>query len=164
MRKGLRQILLSLGLLSLGLLPMAASAAPAGSPEGYWKTAGSNGIIDIVHCGAGDTLCGKLAWFRIKPDDPNPQGLDMKNPDPARRDQPLCGLTFMYGFKPTSPGHWEDGVVYDAESGHTYRATMALRPDGTLELHGYIGISLIGRSEIWNRYSQNPPSCPTREK
>lgn len=152
--------------LPLILVMFAAAAAyaasPDASPEGHWKTAGGNGIIEIVRCGADGMLCGKLAWFRITPDDPNPQGLDLKNPNPAERKRSLCGLTFMYGFKPAAAGHWDDGVVYDAESGNTYRATMAMRPDGSLDLHGYIGISLFGRSEIWTRLTQPVPSCPGR--
>lgn len=135
-------------------------AAPGASPEGYWRTAGGNGIIQISRCGSDDTLCGKIAWFRINPGDPNPQGLDLKNPDPARRNRSLCGLTFMYRFKPAGPDHWTDGKVYDAESGDTYDATMTLRADGKLDLHGYIGISLLGRSEIWTRFTQPVPSCP----
>lgn len=143
------------------LAPVAAgAAAPNGSPEGYWRTAGGNGIIEITRCGADDALCGKIAWFRIKPDDPNPQGLDLRNPDPARRNRSLCGLTFMYGFKLTEPEKWDGGMVYDPESGNSYHATMAQRPDGKLDLHGYIGISLLGRSEIWTRVDQPIPPCP----
>ena len=139
-----------------------SAAAPNASPEGYWLTASGHGIIEITRCGAGDTLCGKLAWFRVEPGDPNTQGLDLKNPNPAERSRPLCGATFMYGFKPTAPDHWEDGMVYDAESGNTYHATLMLRPDGKLELHGYIGIPLFGRSEIWTRFTAPIPSCPGR--
>jgi uncharacterized protein (DUF2147 family) len=138
----------------------AVAAAPNVSPLGYWRTADGNGIIEIARCGADDTLCGKLAWFRISPDDPNPQGLDLKNPNPAERSRPLCGITFMYGFKPTASDQWDDGVIYDAESGNTYHAKMTLRPDGNLDLHGYIGISLFGRSEIWTRFTPPVPPCP----
>jgi uncharacterized protein (DUF2147 family) len=138
----------------------AAAATPNVSPEGYWRTAGGNGIIEIARCGADDTLCGKLAWFHIDSDDPDQQGLDLKNPDPAERNRSLCGITFMYGFKPTAPDHWDGGMVYDADSGNTYHAMMTLRPDGKLDLHGYIGISLFGRSEIWTRFAPPLPSCP----
>lgn len=152
---------ISLVLLCLALATPAA-AAPSASPEGYWRTAGGNGIIQIMRCGADDTLCGKLAWFRIAPDDPNPQGLDSKNPNPAERGRSLCGIIFMYGFRPSGQEKWGGGRIYDAESGNTYDATLALRQDGNLDLHGYIGISLLGRSEIWTRFTQPVPSCPGR--
>ena len=138
------------------------AAPPEASPEGYWLTKNHAAIVEIVRCGDGETLCGKLAWFRIRPDDPNPQALDLNNPDPSRRGRSLCGLSFMYGFKPVARNRWEDGMVYDAESGNIYHAIITLRADGALDLHGYIGISLIGRSEIWTRYTDPVPSCPGR--
>ncbi|HVH81894.1 MAG TPA: DUF2147 domain-containing protein [Stellaceae bacterium] len=138
-----------------------AAVPPAASPEGRWLTAGHHGVIEIYRCGGG-ALCGRIAWFRIDPNAPNPQGLDLHNPDPARRDQSLCGLTLMNGFRAAGPDDWEDGAVYDPESGNSYHATMRLDPDGTLRLRGYIGISLFGRSEVWTRFTERLPSCPTR--
>jgi uncharacterized protein (DUF2147 family) len=150
-------------LLSLGASLMIGAATPDPTAEGNWLTEKKSGIVQVFPCWAGgDELCGKLVWFRIGPGDPNPGGLDLHNPDPARRDQPLCGLMFMYGFKSADPNNWEGGTVYDPESGNTYHATMKLQPDGALRLHGYIGISLIGASEVWTRYAQPVPSCPTR--
>ena len=149
-------------ILMLGVSVVSGAAAPGPSPEGFWLTEKKSGIVEIFPCAGGDTLCGKLAWFRIKPDDPKPQGLDLKNPDAARRNRPLCGLTFMSGFKPTEPNNWEEGSVYDPDSGNAYHATMRLQGDGTLRLRGYIGISLIGRSEVWTRYAPPLPTCPTR--
>ncbi|MBV9554351.1 MAG: DUF2147 domain-containing protein [Alphaproteobacteria bacterium] len=117
--------------------------------------------MQIFRCWGGSLdLCGKLVWFRVKPDDPNPSGWDLKNPDPAQRKRPLCGLMFMYGFKPAGTDTWEGGTVYDADDGNTYHATMKLQSDGALRLHGYIGISLIGASEVWTRATQPVPACP----
>ncbi len=154
--------LLKLIPLVLGASAVIASASAEPSPVGNWLTEKKSGIVEVFPCSSDDGLCGRLVWFRIKPDDPNPRGLDLKNPDPSRRNQPLCGLTFMYGFKPTAPNNWEDGAVYDPETGKTWHATIKLRDDGALDLHGYIGISLIGRSEIWTRYTEKVPSCPAR--
>jgi uncharacterized protein (DUF2147 family) len=139
----------------------AASAAPP-TIQGYWLTANKKGVVEIFPCG--ERVCGKLAWFRLDPGDPNPEARDIKNPDPARRHEPLCGLVFIHEFKSTEPNTWEDGNIYDPESGNTYHGEMRLQADGTLRLRGYIGISLIGRSEVWTRYTQPLPSCPTRQQ
>jgi uncharacterized protein (DUF2147 family) len=157
----MRKVMRPAAVLLLISIAAAIGAAPNSAPEGYWLTEKHDGVIEIFRC-AGDMLCGKLAWFRIKPDDPNPQALDLKNPDPAKRSQSLCGLVFMTGFRPVAADRWEDGTIYDPDSGNTYHGTMQLRAGGTLDLHGYIGISLIGRSEIWTRYAEKPPPCPTR--
>lgn len=159
MLASMRPLMTSIVLL-LGAAVSTEAAAQDASPEGYWLTENKAGVVEIFRCG--DMLCGRLAWFSIKPDDPNPQALDLRNPDPARRDQSLCGLVFMYEFKRTGPNNWEDGNIYDPESGNTYHATLRLQPDGALRLRGYIGISLIGRSEVWTRYIQKLPACPTR--
>jgi len=145
-------------LLALGRVAWAASSA---SPEGVWWTEKKDGIVELYRCGG--ELCGRLSWFRLDPADPNPQGLDLRNPDPALRSRPLCGLVFMTGFKPAAAPHsWEDGRVYDADNGKTYHANLMLQADGTLSLHGYIGIPLFGATETWMRDTQPVPPCPSR--
>ena len=108
------------------------------------------GVVEIFRCSGGDVLCGRLVWFRLKPGDSN---LDLSNSDAQLRNRPLCGLVFMTGFRPAEPNNWEDGRVYNTDDGNTYHATMRLQPDGTLRLHGYIVVTLIGASEIWTRHS-----------
>jgi uncharacterized protein (DUF2147 family) len=146
----------------LGATVATGAAAADPSPEGFWLTADKSGIIEIYRCADDGNLCGRLASFSINPDDPNPQALDLKNPDPAARNRSLCGLIFMQDFKPAGANRWEEGSIYDPESGKTYHATVTLQADGALRLRGYIGISLIGRSEVWTRFTQKVPSCPTR--
>ena len=46
---------------------------------------------------------------------------------------------------------WAGGMIYDPNSGNTYKGTMRLVDRNTLKLRGYIGISLFGRSDTWTR-------------
>src|SRR5260370_22937464 len=133
---------------ALSAIAVIAASQPGPSAEGRWLTEKKDGIIEIFRC-SGETLCGRLLWFRIKPGDPNQQGLDTANPKPELRHRPLCGLVFMTGFKPAEPGSWEDGRVYATDAGNTYGGTMRLQPDGTLRLHGCVVITLICGRTGW---------------
>jgi uncharacterized protein (DUF2147 family) len=147
--------------LFLTALVAIAAGSVRGAPtvEGRWLTQGKSGVVEIYRCADG-SLCGRLAWFRIKPTDHNPQLTDLHNPDPALRTRSLCGLTIMWGFQPDGPDRWSGGSLYDPESGNTYSGNISLNPEGTLMLRGYIGISLFGRSETWTRFTQPIGRCP----
>jgi uncharacterized protein (DUF2147 family) len=76
---------------------------------------------------------------------------DRKNPDPKLRSRPIAGITIMMNFDYSGNNTWESGRVYDPESGSTYRGKMSLTATNRLELRGYVGIPLFGRTEVWTR-------------
>jgi uncharacterized protein (DUF2147 family) len=76
---------------------------------------------------------------------------DRKNPDPKLRNRPIAGITIMMNFDYSANNTWESGRVYDPESGNTYRGKMSLTATNRLELRGYVGIPLFGRTEVWTR-------------
>ena len=147
-------------IVSLCVVAMLAATQPGSSPEGRWLTQRKHGIVEIYRCAADGTLCGRLVWFQIEKGDTNTQGLDLRNPDPARRNRSLCGLVFMSGLKPAGPNVWEDGSLYDPETGKTYSGKITLQADGTLLLRGYIAVPLLGESNVWTRYNDAVPRCP----
>ena len=149
-------------LVALCAVALAAAAQPGASPEGRWLTEKKHGIVEVYRCAADGTLCGRLVWFQIELGSPNPQGIDLHNPDPARRNSSLCGIGFMTGFKPAEAGVWEDGTLYDPETGKTYSGTITLQPDGMLRLRGYIGTPLLGRNTIWTRHIGPVGPCPSK--
>ena len=145
--------LLALLLLGLGAAALAADAVPV---TGHWLSESGNGIIAIARCGT--ELCGKIVWLKEPMRDGAP-AVDRRNPDPALRTRPICGLTILGGFRDTEPGRWSDGWIYSPENGKTYRATLALDADGTLKLRGYVGIPLFGETQIWTRADPTLHSC-----
>ena len=125
------------------LATTTALAAPTPGVRGDWKTPTSS-IVRIAPCGS--DVC--LTVIKLSPT--APETTDQQNPDAALRSRSLCGLTVGTGFRQLDPEHLADGHLYDPKTGHTYRGTITAAGD-TLKLHGYIGISLFGRTETWYR-------------
>lgn len=139
----------ALTLITLCTATLAFAAPPAGV-DGDWKTP-TNSIVRVAPCsstaanGKPDTC---LTIVQLSPS--APETTDQQNPDATLRHRALCGLAVGTGFHATDPNHLADGHLYDPTSGHTYRGTITATGD-TLQLRGYIGISLFGRSETWHR-------------
>ena len=55
------------------------------------------------------------------------------------------------GFEPKGEGKWRGGTIYDPRDGKTYKCAMSLKPDGTLEVRGYVGLALFGKTVVWTR-------------
>jgi uncharacterized protein (DUF2147 family) len=60
------------------------------------------------------------------------------------------GLVILRDFK-FDEDEWEGGKIYDPESGKTYSCILSIQDKGTLKVRGYVGISLLGRTEIWKK-------------
>jgi len=151
----MRILILGLATLSLAVLAPAAGAQ-APSVTGRWLSEDRKGVIEIYPCG--DKVCGKLAWL-AEPNENGKPKLDHNNPDPALRQQPLCGLVMLRGFHQTEPNRWGDGLIYNPENGKNYHATLTL--DGNvLKLRGYVGIPLFGATQTWTRADPKLKGCP----
>lgn len=116
---------------------------------GIWLTTGDN-PAKIQVFKTGDTFYGKIVWLKI-PDENGRPKVDSKNPEEGKRSRPVMGLMILEGFKFNGSDEWDGGKIYDPESGKTYSCYMSLKDNNTLKVRGYIGFSLIGRSETWTR-------------
>jgi uncharacterized protein (DUF2147 family) len=150
-----------LPLLAVALLSVAAVISPAARADqtpvfGQWLTESKRGVVDVFPCG--DKVCGKLVWM-IEPIRRGAPALDDYNPKPELRERPLCGLLLLGDFHETEPKHWEDGWIYDPDSGKTYHANMTLEDNGMLRVRGYVGIPLLGESQHWTRADGSRGKC-----
>lgn len=66
------------------------------------------------------------------------------------KNKPIVGLTVIKGL--TKEGsEYSNGKILDPKSGKLYKCYIALEGQNKLKVRGYIGISLLGRSQIWER-------------
>ena len=139
------------------ILFTSTTAYAATGVLGDWKTA-TGSIVRIRLCGStSGTAVQDVCLTLVQLTPSAPEKTDNENPDHSLRTRPLCGLTIGTGFHQDDPGHLTGGHLYDPRSGHTYKGTITAEGD-TLHLHGYIGISLFGRTETWRR-SAAVPTC-----
>ncbi len=137
-------------LVSLLLFVTIASSVFAQKADdilGKWVNSSGEGQITIYK--NGDKFFGKLSWIK----DPNENGkpkLDIKNPNEKLRANPILGLNIVKDFI-YEDNKWTDGKVYDPKTGKTYSGNMTMTGLNQLNMRGYIGISLIGRTENWKR-------------
>ena len=122
-------------------------AVRADTPVGLWDAGESH--IEIYRCG--ELLCGRIAALDEPLDAEGQPKIDDKNPDPALKGRPMLGMDLIADFSRKSDRRWVDGTIYDPRDGKTYKCKMTLQEDGTLEVRGYVGLSLFGKTVVWTR-------------
>lgn len=127
---------------------LAFAQATDATPVGTWTNEEKEARFEIYKCGS--KLCGKIVWLREPLRDGKPK-LDRSNPDKNLQNRPILGLIFMQNFEFDGDNKWDDGTIYDPKSGKTYSCYMKLLEKDKMEVKGYIGISLIGRTQNWTR-------------
>ena len=137
--------------VALALIAAAPNAAWSKTPVGKWATKGGKSHVAIAPCG--DKLCGRIVWLKNPNTDEGKPKIDKNNPNSMKQARPILGLQILHGFEKDEDeaNVWRSGRIYNPEDGKTYRCTLTLRSDGTLRVRGYIGIPLLGKSQIWKR-------------
>ena len=83
-----------------------------------------------------------------------PGALDKYNPDPELAKRPFVGIDMLQDFTyDANKKEWSGGTIYDGDSGKTYSCTLWFEGADTAKLNarGYVGISLFGRTEVFDR-------------
>jgi uncharacterized protein (DUF2147 family) len=148
-------------LAALSLSLASAAAAQGWAPQGVWLTDDGDGAVEIFDCGT--HLCGRVVWQKSALRADGSPDIDDRNPNPALRQRPICGLQIIGDLAPSDPATWNGGWVYDPDSGKTYHAKLTMEGGDRLRLRGYIGIPLLGESQLWRRAPADSPLCrPSR--
>jgi uncharacterized protein (DUF2147 family) len=162
---------LSVLMIGLTLTLNAASAAPAASEPtavGLWeqvdeKSGKAESWFHIVE--KDGVYLGIIVKMFQKPGEPPPESWRCTKCEGAEQNAQVLGLTLIKGMKRKGM-KYEDGTIMDPRDGSVYRALMQLSPDGRqLEVRGYLGVALIGRSQTWTRLpdiAMDPAPAPRR--
>lgn len=133
----------------LGLLLLAGSASSTLAQTkseavlGEWLSPKKDTRVLIYL--QGNQYHGKITWGT------GGSPKDEKNPDPALQNRDVIGLIILRDFEHDGGNTWEDGSIYNPREGKTYACKMTLKNANSLSIRGYVGISLLGRSEVWSK-------------
>jgi uncharacterized protein (DUF2147 family) len=146
------------------LLIAAAAPVPAQDADailGLWATdpEGGGGEAHVEITKENGRYFGEIVWLAepFAPADdesqePGQPKLDVNNPDPDLRDEPVIGLVIAKDFEYKDDGVWHKGTIYDPDNGKTYKCKIRFGDtDDVLKVRGYIGISMLGRTTEWTR-------------
>jgi uncharacterized protein (DUF2147 family) len=146
-------------LLAAAAAASGALAAPAAasfsSPVGLWApldsaTGRPQGLIRIFEASG-------LYYGRIEPSSPtDDRSARCTRCTGARRNQPIIGLVILRHLR-FENGSFVDGDILDPDTGRIYRCSLRLIDGGRkLVMHGFLGIPLFGRSQVWRRMAGTP--------
>jgi uncharacterized protein (DUF2147 family) len=137
--------------------PAYAQTSEENSPVGVWQTIDDHtgqpkALVQISQLPDG-TLSGKVLTGLGAEHDPLRRCTACTD---ARKDQLVQGMVILSGLKRDGE-NWDGGEILDPENGKLYKCKLHLENQGqSLVVRGYIGFSLIGRSQTWSRDTRSP--------
>jgi uncharacterized protein (DUF2147 family) len=134
----------------MGAAPAVSFAQAKDTPVGLWKTIddATKQAKSFVRISEKDgVLSGKIE----KIIDPTKQDAKCTACTDDRKDKQIIGMTILTGLKKYD-AEWGEGQILDPNDGKVYKAKAKVLDGGKrLEVRGFIGIALMGRSQFWVR-------------
>lgn len=133
-------------LFFVALVMSVSSYAQSADIVGKWTTIDdesgkAKSIVEIYKTSDGKYF-GKIHQLLMKPE--NEKCVNCKD---DRKNKPLLGLEIIRGLKKEG-SEFTGGTITDPKSGKTYKCTITRKGD-QLDVRGYVGISLMGRTQVW---------------
>jgi uncharacterized protein (DUF2147 family) len=140
-------------LCAFAFTPAFSLGQPTESPIGYWKTiddvTGKPKSIVQIWATEENILMGKIVKVFSKNEDVK-KTLCTKCKG-ERHNQPIVGMVVVSGLK-AKEKNWTSGEILDPENGKTYNcAVRSLEKGKKLQVRGYFGLPMLGRSQTWER-------------
>ena len=142
----------SIALLIFALLLPCAAFAQQASPIGQWRTiddhSGKPRSIVEVYANADGTLSARIVRLLDLSKGANPMCDACRG---ALHGKPIVGMVIAWGLR-ADDGSWSGGRILDPDNGKEYSVKLTPGKDGrTLEVRGYIGMPMLGRTQAWQR-------------
>jgi len=141
-----------LGLATLTVLFATSALAQAPSAVGRWTTIDDEtkkpkSVINIYE--ENGKLFGKIEKLFLEPNEKQNPVCDKC--EGALKNQPILGMVIMRDLQ-KDDDEWSGGKILDPANGKTYKCKIAVEDGGKkLKVRGYIGMSLLGRTQHWVR-------------
>jgi len=145
--RGLTKKIVPVLMLLVSVVGTHVVKAQSDKIEGVWLNEEKDAKIQIYKARDGK-FYGKIVWLKDPTENGKPK-TDKKNPKDQMKTQPLVELLILKGFN-MDGNTYEDGTIYDPNNGKTYDCKMTYKGK-TLAIRGFIGLSLFGRTTIWER-------------
>ncbi len=134
----------ALWIIWLCCIPLSTAAQKSDDITGIWlRDDKKNYKVKIYPCGK--SFCGSIVWLAEPNDQYGKPRLDVNNPDPTKRNQPLQGMTILRDFK-FNGSTWTGGKVYSFNRGKEYKAQIKMKDE---ELYLTITVLFITRTYRW---------------
>ena len=131
--------------LTLPLFSLAQDATISGD----WYNQEKDAVIQISE--VNNAFQGKVIWMEEPNNKDGSPKRDKLNPDESLRSQTRIGKVIMTGFVFDENNIWDGGEIYDPKSGKTYNGTITLTSKNRLDLRGYVGLPIFGKTSSWTR-------------
>jgi uncharacterized protein (DUF2147 family) len=140
-------------LITLALAGLSLAAAAQSTPAGLWKTIDDDGKTEKSLVRITDNA-GTFSAKVEKIFDAAKQDARCEECSDDRKNQPVLGMTIVKGVKANADDKalWDGGEILDPNNGKTYKVRMKPIDGGKrIEVRGYIGAPLLGRTQTWIR-------------
>ncbi len=141
-----------LGVLIALLFAAGSLFSDNDSPVGRWRTIDdetkkAKSIVELYE--SNGAIYGRIVELLGEPDGGKGKICD-KCPG-ADKGKPTVGLVFVKGMRKDG-AQYGGGRILDPNNGKEYRCNMKVVDNGgKLEVRGFIGFSLLGRTQYWYR-------------
>ena len=110
---------------------------------------GRQSKVRFTKCANG-SYQGQIIWLSEPNNADGTRKMDLKNPDPAKRNTPSDQVVIVYGIRYDAKKQaWNGGKVYKPINGETYKVECSFSDEKTLRVKGSLGP--ISLSRYWKK-------------